>query len=189
MTDASLSLREIIESALGNVREAMACRKWKERQCACLEAGETALAQLADVLARLPLEGETIIPCRICGKPATCIGEYETCTDIEEPACDACCGHGCEDGNCRPIAEWVIATLKEQAASQPAETRWQPTETAPKDGRDVLLYAVSEHGEVNDGVCIGHRLDREDWELVGGGLFEPTHWMPLPLPPSEKGAE
>lgn len=39
-----------------------------------------------------------------CGKPATCIGRYETMT---EPAyaCDECCGHGCEDGECYPLDE------------------------------------------------------------------------------------
>lgn len=39
--------------------------------------------------------------CAECGKPATCFGSYE-----DRPhayACDACCGHGCEDGRCRPV--------------------------------------------------------------------------------------
>lgn len=46
--------------------------------------------------------------CHICGKLATCIGEYETCTGIERPACDDCCGHGNEDGHCQRIAKAVI---------------------------------------------------------------------------------
>lgn len=41
--------------------------------------------------------------CHICGKPATCIGQYESAEE-ESPACDDCCGHGCEDGKCRPVA-------------------------------------------------------------------------------------
>lgn len=40
--------------------------------------------------------------CQDCGKPATCFGSYE---DELHPAyaCDACCGHGCEDGHCEPV--------------------------------------------------------------------------------------
>lgn len=41
--------------------------------------------------------------CHVCGKPVTCIGEYEICTGVERYACDACCGHGNEDGHCRPV--------------------------------------------------------------------------------------
>jgi len=40
--------------------------------------------------------------CAICGLPATCIGAYEG-SSIDEPACDTCCGHGNEDGHCRPL--------------------------------------------------------------------------------------
>lgn len=40
--------------------------------------------------------------CHICGKPATCIGRYDN-MKTDEPACDDCCGHGCEDGHCEPI--------------------------------------------------------------------------------------
>lgn len=41
--------------------------------------------------------------CAICGKPAACKGAYEDATE-EAFACDECCGHGNEDGHCRPIA-------------------------------------------------------------------------------------
>ena len=47
----------------------------------------------------------TLMPvCAVCGEPATCIGAYEGAEE-ETPACDKCCGHGCEDGKCRPIAD------------------------------------------------------------------------------------
>lgn len=36
--------------------------------------------------------------CAICGGAATCVGRYDT--DIADPACDVCCGHGNEDGHC-----------------------------------------------------------------------------------------
>ena len=41
--------------------------------------------------------------CAICLSPAACVGAYEGAQE-EAPACDTCCGHGNEDGYCRPIA-------------------------------------------------------------------------------------
>lgn len=64
---------------------------------------------------------------------------------------------------------------------------WQPMETAPKDGSHILVWRDS-----------GVHLVR--WKRVGDDGFwdewhvplrnlsiQPTHWMPLPDPPS-KGA-
>ncbi len=42
------------------------------------------------------------LDCATCGKRAACVGRYEAMTDIE-PACDECCGHGCEDGLCHRV--------------------------------------------------------------------------------------
>lgn len=39
------------------------------------------------------------VRCDDCGKPATCIGSYEGQKETF-PCCDACCGHGNEDGWC-----------------------------------------------------------------------------------------
>jgi hypothetical protein len=56
------------------------------------------------------------LKCGICGNDAACIGRYddhdeETCTHKgctqhrDEPACNECCGHGCEDGNCTYLTD------------------------------------------------------------------------------------
>jgi len=41
----------------------------------------------------------------LCGNSAACIGLYEAWTKHQkaEPACNDCCGHGCEDGHCDKV--------------------------------------------------------------------------------------
>lgn len=47
----------------------------------------------------------TNITCAYCGaNDATCIGGGAEGHEPENtPACDECCGHGNEDGHCKPI--------------------------------------------------------------------------------------
>ena len=73
-----------------------------------------------------------------------------------------------------------------RASSDPGlrePSRWQLIETAPKDGREMLLYGpfVPTGGTYTD---IGR------WSQYAGGFWDwdaddsqPTHWMPLPEPP------
>ena len=68
-------------------------------------------------------------------------------------------------------------------------TEWQPIETAPKDGKNILIS--------NDRGMFVAAFDA-DWDLDGWWLVsdgkdherplrgnDPTHWMPLPKPPGE----
>lgn len=76
-----------------------------------------------------------------------------------------------------------LHALEQQGISQ----EWQTIETAPKDGSSLLLYLVS------GGMCIGQwttfespflRRTIAEWQDNSEGFtLEPTHWMPLPLPP------
>lgn len=74
---------------------------------------------------------------------------------------------------------------------------WQPIETAPKDGREVIL-AVSYRTGIPFGMVVGHYMDGgyciEDhppidrgWYFWNGMGFDkasvPSHWMPLPAHP------
>lgn len=65
---------------------------------------------------------------------------------------------------------------------------WQPIDTAPKDGTELLVYCDVRypeyyHAQYSYGI----------WRLVHVGDYasgseledEPTHWMPLPPAPTE----
>lgn len=74
---------------------------------------------------------------------------------------------------------------------------WQPIETAPKDGTKLLLHVLGNHGGNSihvarwDAAYIGsgwgHRwIHTDHWDGVSG---KPTHWMPLPEPPTNAEKE
>lgn len=90
-------------------------------------------------------------------------------------------------------------------------TEWHPIETAPKDGRKMLLFYLNENGQarrviggwVNDedaaesdtdgvGLEAGwyERIDNwPDYCQVAIHEGEPTHWMPLPAAPGSTTGE
>ncbi len=63
---------------------------------------------------------------------------------------------------------------------------WQPIETAPKDGTDILVYN-------DDGHVYEARYDYDKWRFAtadqhgcgccAGYDDAPTHWMPIPDKP------
>lgn len=78
---------------------------------------------------------------------------------------------------------------------------WQDISTAPKDGTVVLVYGFSEsdYVDLEDGEPGITRstypayvsIQKHIWWLAGE-LYQirlPTHWMPLPAPPTETIAE
>lgn len=58
--------------------------------------------------------------------------------------------------------------------------KWEPIETAPKDGTEILLFALFDIG-----LC--YWSDKMDsWTWGAGNRFNlPSHWMPLPEIPSK----
>ena len=68
---------------------------------------------------------------------------------------------------------------------------WQPIETAPKDGRSLLLYSPSYNGPAGP-IWVGNWVNDDvehAFECMWGvfGVDYPaTHWMPLPDPPTAK---
>jgi hypothetical protein len=74
---------------------------------------------------------------------------------------------------------------------------WQPIETAPKDGREVIL-AVETRAGITHGVLVGHYMPgghciedhppiADGWYFWNGCMFDkaaiPTHWMDMPHHP------
>ena len=66
---------------------------------------------------------------------------------------------------------------------------WQPIESAPKDGTRVLLWtgnlsALPTGTEMVWSATVGW-WDREmSHQWIHGSGVDPTHWMPLPAPPT-----
>jgi len=90
------------------------------------------------------------------------------------------------DGNSPPTQfdAW-LARAHSDARAKVAEA-WQPIESAPKDRKARLVY-------VPDNKCIYEVYWDEVrlmWITFGGGCvlpYEPTHWQPLPPPPTVEG--
>ena len=85
------------------------------------------------------------------------------------------------------VAELIPASAQAAAKVQ----QWQPIETAPKDGTEIIL---SREARVTSGLWFDMGGDDEGaegwsgWVSQDGGFSEehpPTNWMPLPEPPTE----
>lgn len=69
--------------------------------------------------------------------------------------------------------------------------KWQPIETAPKDGTVVLIYHCDKFHSCFNKILMAHYSKestfKDMWELYRSSgtekYHEPTHWMPLPEPP------
>jgi len=62
----------------------------------------------------------------------------------------------------------------------PAASQWQPIETAPKDGTEVLVYVPRRLGPI---YAEARNVTGNQWWGRVLGNLRPTHWMPLPEPP------
>jgi hypothetical protein len=68
-------------------------------------------------------------------------------------------------------------------AEPPARNKWQPIETAPKDGAEILLFAI---GDI--GVCYWSD-EIKCWTWGNGKKFlNPSHWMALSESPKLESA-
>lgn len=76
----------------------------------------------------------------------------------------------------------TLTLLKNALSATPApndDSPWQPIETAPKDGIRILVTIL---GRPQNTYVV--RWKNEKWEDQSGSWSYPTHWMPLPKPPT-----
>ena len=66
-----------------------------------------------------------------------------------------------------------------------SESKWQPIETAPKDGTKIVIAEFDEHEKRWLFRTDHWRKYLMDFDEGWGGLMVPTHWMPLPPLPEE----
>jgi hypothetical protein len=72
---------------------------------------------------------------------------------------------------------------------------WRDIETAPKDGRDVLLWPCGIFGEPSPDIGYWDRDPEEEcgqcWRTLDGERIEPlpTHWQKVPDPPEIESCE
>lgn len=63
------------------------------------------------------------------------------------------------------------------------ERGWRPIESAPKDGRRFI--AAFKDADMGSWIVVADvGWHRDHWCSDGDGYIEPTHWMPLPIPPT-----
>lgn len=87
---------------------------------------------------------------------------------------------------CDPDADQAFAS-----SGAPLADGWQPIATAPEDGQCLLWVKTDDGGEVMK----LYRDKKGNWLYEGeptyctGFYIEPTHWMPLPHPPTSPTSE
>lgn len=79
----------------------------------------------------------------------------------------------------------MYSDTAKRAAEVLSGREWQPIETAPKDGTDIIVYcptykAIWPAYYPEDPDYDGHAWRRFDHAMIP----EPSHWMPLPTPPA-----
>lgn len=82
------------------------------------------------------------------------------------------------------IAMMRAALSSAQAAPARVVPEWQPIETAPKDGKSVLVLRT---GDLWPGVAFLSGRNRWHWSTSGAWAGQPSYWMPLPAAPKQKG--
>lgn len=85
------------------------------------------------------------------------------------------------------IGEWVLhsdyARLKDEVERLRKATEWQPIETAPRDGTEIFA-CVGKYGFEATAFYSGRwNLSNDDDGYAWP--YNPTHWMPIPQPPTK----
>ena len=90
-------------------------------------------------------------------------------------------GHGGHTG-------WLLAEEAKnlKARLMKFQIEWQPIETAPKDGTHFLASEMKKYPSYGGCYCARWDSTFSMFETIPGrNPVQPTHWMPLPEPPTE----
>jgi len=80
----------------------------------------------------------------------------------------------------------LCSLIYEEVQKVKTASKWQPIETAPKDGKWILGYYLGIGVEI---IYFDEENERFEKAMSVIECSEPTHWMPLPEPPKEKDDE
>jgi Lar family restriction alleviation protein len=136
------------------------------------------------------LGGVVLLPCPFCGgdpimwAATDCKDGFVHGTTINCQSCGISINDEYQDA---AIADWNTRTHSAEIAGALRDAeRWRPIESAPHTGIAVLLWQPWKSGR--DCTTIGHYAngwcDRFNEEMTP----EPTHWRPLPAPPTQDSA-
>lgn len=104
---------------------------------------------------------------------------------------------GCDPDGCKAHIEAFSAraeAAEAEVSKLKAQVEWQPIETAPRDGRAILIAAYGAVHIVRWAHSMRSRRSARSFPWLadeGGNAWRddvPTHWRPLPAPPSQARA-
>ncbi len=149
-----------------------------------------------------------ILPCPFCGERKLLMVVHDEKTILHphyHVQCDNCGARSGGSDKGDHVDQWNTRALidhPEEKAGGVERLRgeWQPIETAPKDGTKILICQASDaDGKPITGDDFGLFVQRAAWWGEEEGwivycsliqeptlFFEPTHWMPIPEPPSNQ---
>jgi hypothetical protein len=121
-------------------------------------------------------------PCDVCGQP---LKRHDYGAGI--PICPGIYAPGYRSTLNDKIAEQAVTI--ERLSAELERRQWQPIETAPRDGTNILAIVSGNHpdsGEAFTPEVVFWRIDQwwNDCWGYDSTDYEPTHWMPLPEPPA-----
>lgn len=87
-------------------------------------------------------------------------------------------------GSFMKLARTIRAALQGVEAS--ASNAWRPIESAPRDGTDIIVYRPNFSGDYIPQVGVDYWgvKSPQCWRKSNSHT-QPTHWQPLPLPPTK----
>lgn len=118
-----------------------------------------------------------LLPCPFCGKTPNC-----SSASGEEGKISICfeCPDGCSVSKAMPTHDEAVGAWNARRIF------WQPIASAPKDGTEILAFAVCDGKPVIDVTWWRQEKDKKGfvrWGEFNSTYWPATHWMPLPPAP------